>query len=96
MKRKRPVLSRKCQRCRVAAQIGGCLFGCSRRERLTRELKLLMAEAESRTDPLMELLRLCPEAFNVGRAVSAMLESRHKDSGVPILPPSGVVMIPFP
>jgi len=95
MSRKRPVLGRKCQRCRVAAQIGGCLFGCSRRERLTRELKLLMAEAESRTDPLMELLRQCPEAFNVGRAVSAMLESRHKDSGVPILPPSGVVMIPF-
>ena len=96
MKRKGPALSKKCQRCRVAAQIGGCLFGCNKRERLTRELRLLMAEAESRTDPLMELLRQCPEAFNVGRAVSAMLESRHRDSSVPILPPSGVVMIPFP
>ena len=95
MKCRRPVLSRKCQRCRVAAQIGGCLFGCNKKERLTRELKLLMAEAESRTDPLMELLRQCPEAFDVGRAVSAMLECRHRDSGVPILPPSGVIMIPF-
>lgn len=95
MSRKRPVLSKKCQRCRVAAQIGGCLFGCNRKERLSRELKLLMVEAESRTDPLMELLRQCPEAFNVGRAVSAMLESRHRESGVRVLPPSGVVMIPF-
>ena len=95
MKHKRPVLGKKCQRCRVAVQIGGCLFGCNKKERLTRELKLLMAEAESRTDPLMELLRQCPEAFNVGRAVSAMLESRHRDSGACILPPGGVVMIPF-
>ena len=96
MSRKRPALTKKCQRCRVAARIGGCLFGCTKKERLTRELKLLMTEAESRTDPLMELLRQCPEAFNVGRAVSAMLESRHGDSGARILPPSGVVMIPFP
>ncbi len=92
MSRKKPILGKKCQRCRVAAQIGGCLFGCNRKERLTRELKLLMAEAESRTDPLMELLRKCPEAFKVGRAVSAMLECRRRDSGVPIPPPSGVVM----
>ena len=95
MKRKSPALGRKCQKCRVAAQVGGCLFGCNKKERLTRELKLLMAEAESRTDPLMELLRQCPEAFDVGRAMSAMLECRHRDSGVPILPPSGVIMIPF-
>lgn len=95
MSRKRAILGKKCQRCRVAAQVGGCLFGCNKKERLTRELKLLMTEAESRTDPLLELLRQCPEAFDVGRAVSAMLESRHRDSSVPILPPRGVVMIPL-
>ena len=95
MKHRRPALGKKCRKCQVAAQIGGCLFGCNKKERLTRELKLLIAEAESRTDPLMELLRQCPEAFEVGRAVSAMLESRHRDSGARIPPPSGVVMIPF-
>lgn len=95
MSRTRPVLSKKCRRCQVAAEIGGCLFGCNKKERLTRQLKLLMAEAESHTDPLLELLRQCPEAFKVGAAVERMLELRQRNSDTRVRPPSGVVMIPF-
>jgi len=89
------MLGKKCQRCRVAAQVGGCLFGCNKRERLTRELKLLIAATESRTDPLMELLSRCPQAFEVGRAVERMIEVHNRRPGIPVLPPSGAVMIPF-
>jgi len=88
MSRARPVLRKKCQRCQVAAQVGGCLFGCNKKERLTREMKLLIAETESRTDPLMELLRQCPQAFNAGHAVSQMLDLRHRKSGSRVLLPS--------
>ena len=71
------------------------MFGCNKRERLTRELELLIAETESRTDPLMELVSRCPQAFEVGRAVERMMEVHHRRRGTPVLPPSGAVMIPF-
>ena len=94
MSRSRLVLRKKCRRCQVAAKIGGCLFGCNKKERLTRELRLLMAETDSRTDPVMERLRQCPEAFSVGRAMDRMLDSRRNATSR-VLPPSGAVMIPF-
>lgn len=91
-------LKKKCQRCPVAARVGGCLFGCNKKERLTRELDLLIQEADSRIDPVVEQLRQCPEAFTVGQAIERMfqvLRSEPVQGADRILPPPGSVMSPF-
>jgi hypothetical protein len=88
-------LKKKCQKCRVAEMVGGCLLGCSKKERLTRELDLLIEQADSNVDPVVEQLKQCPEAFTVGQAVERLfqfIDSEHNDR---ILPPSGTVMSPF-
>ena len=91
-------LKKKCQRCRVADRVGGCLFGCNKKERLTRELDLLIQEADSRIDPVVEQLNQCPEAFNVGKAVERLFQSassQRVENVDWILPPSGTVISPF-
>jgi hypothetical protein len=95
MSRIRPTLKKKCQECRVAQAVGGCLFGCSRKERLARELQMLVEDADSRTDPLMEQLRQCQEAFEVGYLFEQFLAQLQNATGERILPPHGSIMIPF-
>lgn len=94
MRQRKPSLGKKCQSCKVAAIVSGCLFGCNRKEKAVRELELLIRDADSHTDPLVELLRQCPEAFKVGQVIEAMLQSGKKACD-PIAPPAGAVMIPF-
>lgn len=91
-------LKKKCQKCPVAAKRGGCLFGCSKKERLARELDLLIQEADSRIDPVVEQLRQCPEAFTVGKAVERIFQLQHAapvHDGDRIEAPPGTVMSPF-
>jgi hypothetical protein len=91
-------LRKKCQKCPVAQKRGGCLFGCNKTERLALELELLIQEAGSRTDPLVEQLRQCPEAFIAGKAVERifqMLRSGREAGDDRILPPPGSIMSPF-
>lgn len=95
MNRVRPTLKKKCQKCRVAQTVGGCLFGCSRKERLARELQMLIEDADSRTDPLMEQLRQCQEAFEVGPLLEQIFVQLRNADGERILPPHGSVVIPF-
>ncbi len=91
-------LKRKCQKCPVAVKRGGCLFGCNKKEKLARELDLLIQEADSRTDPVVEQLRQCPEAFTVGKAVERMFQgqpSAQAQDADRIMAPPGSVMSPF-
>jgi hypothetical protein len=94
MRPRKPALGKKCRSCRVAARVSGCLFGCNRKEKAVRELELLIRDADSRTDPLVELLQQCPEAFKTGQIIAAMLQF-GKNARDPIAPPAGAVMIPF-
>jgi hypothetical protein len=90
MKRGRSTLKKKCRKCSVAEKVGGCLFGCNRKERLTRELELLIRGADSRIDPLVELLRQCPEAFTAGKALERIfqqLRARSPETNGRVLPP---------
>jgi len=98
MSRHGPGLKKKCQKCRVALNVGGCLFGCSSKERLVREFDLLIQEADSRIDPVMEQLSQCPEAFEAGDLIERMfglLRNASEGGDARILPPAGVVMSPF-
>lgn len=98
MKRGSMTLKKKYRKCSVADKVGGCLFGCNRKERLTRQLDLLIRGADSRIDPLVELLRQCPEAFTVGKALERMfqqLHARSSENNGRVLPPHGTVISPF-
>jgi hypothetical protein len=91
-------LKKKCNKCRVAKRVGGCLFGCNKRERLARELDLLIQEADSRIDPVVEQLRQCPEAFTAGKVIEHLFQAGGSEAGdvlERILPPNGAVMSPF-
>jgi hypothetical protein len=91
-------LKTKCNKCRVAKRVGGYLFGCNKRERLARELDLLIQEADSRIDPVVEQLKQCPEAFTAGKAIEQLFHSRDSQAGDAregSLPRSGAVMCPF-
>jgi hypothetical protein len=88
-------LKKKCRKCRVAKMVGGCLFGCSRKERLTRELDLLIQVADSHIDPVVEQLKQCPEAFTVGQVVERLFQRIDSEDNNRILPPAGTVMSPF-
>ena len=98
MSRNSTHLKKKCQKCRVALTVGSCLFGCNSKERLARELQLLIQEADSHIDPLMEQLRQCPEAFEAGYLMEQMfglLRNASQEGAGRILPPIGAVMSPF-
>ena len=91
-------LKKKCRNCPVQARRGGCLFGCNKKERLSRELQLLIEDADSHIDPLVEQLRQCPEAFNVGKVVEDMFRMVRSDDGTSdqrLLPPQGSIISPF-
>ncbi|HET6843512.1 MAG TPA: hypothetical protein VFK06_17805 [Candidatus Angelobacter sp.] len=91
-------LKKKCRNCPVQVRRGGCLFGCNKKERLSRELQLLIEDAESHIDPLVEQLRQCPEAFNAGKAVEGMFRMLRSDDGTGdqrLLPPPGSIISPF-
>jgi hypothetical protein len=91
-------LRKKCQKCPVPGKRGGCLFGCNKNERLSRELQLLIEDAESRIDPLVEQLRQCPEAFAAGKAVETMFHRVRSQAGTGdqrLLPPPGSIVSPF-
>ena len=98
MKHSRLTLKKKCRECSVAEKVGSCMFGYNRKERLTRELELLIRGADSRIDPLVELLRQCPEAFTAGKALERMfqqLHARSSENNGRVLPPHGTVISPF-
>ena len=86
-----------CQSCPVAKRRGGCLFGCNKKEKLSRELDLLIEEADSFVDPVVEQLKQCPEAFQAGKAVERMFQLLHSSPAHDarrLLPPAGI-MSPF-
>ena len=93
--RKSASLRPKCQKCPVARKVGGCLFGCSKKERLARELELLIQDADSQIDPMMEQLRQCPEAFEAGRVIEEIFKQQFRANDSRGLPPTGTVMSPF-
>lgn len=95
MKRQGPRLRRKCSQCRVAKQVGGCLFGCDRKEKLILELRAVLRQAESELDPLAERLQQCPEAFQVGAAFERLLTAPREERGERVLPPTGTIISPF-
>jgi len=86
-----------CQSCPVAKKRGSCLFGCNPHEKLSRDLDLLIEEADSFVDPVVEQLKQCPEAFQAGKAVERMFQSLHSAPArcTRRLLPSGGVMSPF-
>lgn len=83
----------KCRGCRVAKQVGGCLFGCTPKQRVTRELKLLIT-SEKVVDPILERLEKCPEAYGVGEALEKALH-RIDGANMRLLPSAGAVVPPF-
>lgn len=79
----------------------------SRREKCQREsaglealeasLDLLIQQTESRTDPILQQLQQCPEAFLVGNAIESMFKERNGEfvrESERILPAAGTVF-PF-
>ncbi len=98
MSKPRPALQKKCRNCSVAGKVGGCLFGCTAKERLTRELEIRIQGAAPRIDPILEQLQKCPEAFHAGKTVERLFQlSRGQDQedGSRLVPPLATVVSPF-
>jgi hypothetical protein len=94
------ILKKKCRGCVVAQEVAGCLFGCTKVERVMRELGVVMRRDTHQRDAMMEQLRQCPEAFKVGELVGKLFdEVKYCDAREPyndrILPPAGAVLPPF-
>ena len=92
-------LKKKCKNCIVAKRMAGCLFGCTRSERVMRELDALLASSESQKDPIEEQLRQCPEAFKAGELVGKLFDRLRYDGHEPaearLLPPAGALIPPL-
>lgn len=92
-------LKKKCKRCIVAKRMAGCLFGCTRRERVMRALDALIADSDLRKDPIEEQLRQCPEAFKAGELVGKLFDRLKYGSNEPregrFLPPAGALIPPL-
>ena len=92
-------LKKKCRNCIVAKRMAGCLFGCTRSERVMRELDALLAGAENQKDPIEEQLRQCPEAFKAGELVGKLFDRLRYDGHEPgearLLPPAGALVPPL-
>ena len=92
-------LKKKCTNCIVAKRMAGCLFGCTRRERVMRELDALMADSDLRKDPIEEQLRRCPEAFKAGELIGKLFDRlRYDDNELRagrLLPPAGALIPPL-
>lgn len=95
MKTRKPALKKKCHTCKVALRRGGCLFGCTRKEKLAREFQLVIEQANSAINPLTEQLRQCPEAFETGRLLGELFAVAKNGTGARILPPPGTVLSPL-
>jgi hypothetical protein len=93
-------LRKKCNTCIVAGQVGGCLFGCDKTERVTRALDVLMRDSVSQRHPIEERLQQCPEAFQAGELLERALHSlqygqdeiSHHERW---LPPAGAIVPPI-
>lgn len=92
-------LKKKCKRCIIAKRTAGCLFGCTRRERVVRELDALVADSDRRKDPIEEQLRQCPEAFKAGELVGKLFDRLKYDGNEPgearCSPPAGALIPPL-
>ena len=92
-------LKKKCRNCIVAKRMAGCPFGCTRRERVMRELNALLADSDSHRDPIEEQLRQCPEAFKAGELVGKLFEHLKYDGNgareARFLPPAGALLSPL-
>jgi hypothetical protein len=92
-------LKKKCRTCIVAKRMAGCLFGCTRSERVIRELDALTVDSERLKDPIQEQLRQCPEAFKAGELIGKLFERLKYDGNEPggarFLPPADALIPPL-
>jgi ribosomal protein L36 len=88
-------LKKKCANCRVARSRGGCLFGCTRTQRLEREFQVLIQEANSNINPVTEQLKQCPEAFEAGHLLEQVFTTADRRGGTRLLPPAVSTASPF-
>jgi hypothetical protein len=93
-------LKRKCGNCAAARRVAGCLFDCNKVERVMRELDRAMWDEARQTDPIMEQIKQCPEAFKAGELVGKMFDSIKYALGDTTgeercLPPPGAVLPPL-
>jgi hypothetical protein len=92
-------LKKKGRKCVVAKRMAGCLFGCTRMERIMRELDALLADSEIQKDPIEEQLRQCPEAFKAGELLGRLFDRIKHDGNEPgearSLPPAGALIPPL-
>ena len=83
----------------MAKRMAGCLFGCTPRERVIRELDALLAGSKRQEDPIQEQLRQCPEAFKAGELMGKLFERLRYDGNDPVevrfLPPAGALIPPL-
>jgi hypothetical protein len=92
-------LKKKCRTCIVAKRMAGCLFGCTRSERVMRELDALLVDSDTQKDSIEEQLRQCPEAFKAGELVGKLFDRLKYDTNDPgearFLPPAGTLLPPL-
>jgi hypothetical protein len=92
-------LKKKCKNCVVAKRMAGCLFGCTRSERVMRELDALVTDSDGQKDPIEEQLRQCPEAFKAGELVGKLFDRLRYDDNNPeekrFLPHAGALIPPL-
>ena len=92
-------LKKKCRSCIVAKRMAGCLFGCTRSDRVVRQLDALLARSKHQEDPIQEQLRQCPEAFKAGELMGKLFDRLKYDVNDPgaarFLPPAGALIPPL-
>jgi hypothetical protein len=93
-------IRKKCKTCVVAQRIAGCLFGCNRMERVSRELDALMLDSSASRQPIEEQLTQCPEAFKAGELIEKMFNAarlgyEERADHERLLPPPGTVIPPL-
>jgi hypothetical protein len=93
-------LRKKCGSCPVASIVAGCLFDCTKTERVLRELDLAMRTEASQSDPIMEQIKQCPEAFQAGELVGKLFDSLNHPNPDSVgderyLAPPGTVLPPL-
>jgi hypothetical protein len=83
----------------MAKQAARRALGCTKAERVMRELDLIAQGTVRQADPIQEQLRKCPEAFQAGELIGKMcdrLKYSHDEAGDErCLPPAGAVMPPL-
>lgn len=91
---------KKCRSCIVARRVAGCLFDCSKGERVMRELDAITRDSAPPANSIEERLRQCPEAFRAGELVGKLFDSlaygQEEAAGDGrYLPPPGTVLPPL-